>query len=197
MNKELFLIGRVPNERQYDLAKVVSLGTKTGTMLPKSYDSVLDLFKKEHSFVTFNDREPIGHAALTFEWDDGWFELGGVYTDPEYFHQGIALGTVLGLLDHTRKKYPDGKFFALANEKSSGLFAKMGGRVMSNDELPGTVWSACETCPIKPENLKGDITMCCDTPYDLTNAKRSMTNGAAYIRVSPSQIYPNPYGIGR
>lgn len=162
----------VPNAKDASLAQSVAKLTHTGTMLPKTPDQITELFEKGHSVVLMDGEKLASHAALTYEWGDGWHEVGGVCTDPDYRKHGLATKTVEQLLEHGRGQYPEGKFFALANSMSAGLFKKIGGVEMLTSELPEKVWEACAECPMKPAQKCEDVFMCCDTPYNLTTTQQ-------------------------
>lgn len=156
----------VPTSQNYDWAQKISDWTQNSTMLAKTPDDMVALFERGHSVVMVNAKgEPVSHAAATFVYSDGSIEVGGVVTPVEHSRKGLATHAVAALITHLQYLYPEQLLFALANEKSAPLFAKIGGQVMQSWELSSEVWGPCASCT----SPKKTHTACCDTAYKLTN----------------------------
>ncbi len=155
-----------PGEYDALAAIKVSRWTKgAGTMLPKSPSEVLGMFEDGNSIVVKNETGGLAaHAAATATYSDGAVEIGSIYTDENQRGKGLATMVTNAVLEDQHEKNPDSTLFALGNDMSSVMFAKMGAVEMKTDELSAEVWEFCKTCPRKPE----EIDMCCDTPYNLT-----------------------------
>lgn len=164
------LSSRIATASDLEAASLISKWTiESGTMLPKSQEQLLDLFKNEDSVLVFDEEgNLVSHAAITFTYSDGSIEIGCVITDKEKRKNGAATRAVKQILHLANEKYPDQKKFALANEASSILFEKIGAVKIPTTDLSIEVWEPCETCPRKPKQVSGKPFVCCDTPYDLT-----------------------------
>lgn len=154
-------------------ASQISDWTKeSGTMLPKTIDDLMTLFNNNDSVLVFDDEGVlVSHAAITYTYSDGSVEIGCVITDREKRKNGAATQAVKQILVLADEKYPNNKKFALANEHSSALFQKIGAVKIPTTELSAEVWIPCKTCPRIPKQKSGQLFICCDTPYDLTNIK--------------------------
>ncbi len=164
---------------KYDAVAAIKVSRWTraaGTMLPKSPQEVLDMFSKGDSILV---KDPsghlLGHAAATAQYLDGAVEIGSIYTDKKSRGKGVGTIATQVVLEMQQKKNPNATLFALGNEMSGPMFTKMGGEEVSTDKLSQEVWEPCATCPRKPEQ-KGDVFMCCDTPYDLTNVVKGQAD---------------------
>lgn len=151
-------------------ASQISAWTKeSGTMLPKTLEDLMTLFKNNDSVLVFDDEGMlVSHAAITYTYPDGSVEIGCVITDKEKRKNGAATQAVKQILILANTKYPEKKKFALANEQSSVLFEKIGAIKIPTTHLCAEVWEPCQICPRKPKQELGKSFVCCDTPYDLT-----------------------------
>ncbi len=148
-----------------EISEIVSTWTKqAGSMLPKSAGEVEDLIQQSRAVVLENDGQVVAFAAITFEWPDGWKELGSVVVEPSHRERGLGHQAVQALIGLANEKHPGAKLFALCNDKSLKLFLDAGAEVISDmGVLPVEVWGECINCPKRSEaKQKGNL--CCDTP---------------------------------
>jgi len=170
MSERPKLESRIAIESDTDAATQISQWTKeSGTMLPKTVEELVGLFKNGDSVLVFdNEGELVSHAAITFTYPDGSIEIGCVITDKEKRKNGAATQAVKQILVLAEEKYPGQKKFALANEASSILFEKIGAVKIPTTNLCAEVWEPCKICPRIPKQIPGASFICCDTPYDLS-----------------------------
>lgn len=146
------------------ISEIISKWTKKSkSMLPKSSEEIEAFIQNGKAVVVVDENnKPVGFGAQTFDWPDGWKELGAVVVDPKKRKQGIGSKVVTELVE--KAKSAGGKPFALCNNKSIDLFLKNGGEVIDDPNvLPTEVWSQCVNCPnYKKAKRQGKI--CCDTP---------------------------------
>ncbi len=137
------------------------------SMLPKSSEEIKAFINNGKAVVVVDgDGNPEGFGAQTFDWSDGWKELGAVVVDPKKREKGIGHKVVSSLIQKA-KSNGDEKLFALCNDKSIKIFLDNGAEVIEDpNELPADVWSECANCPnlIKAKK-QGKI--CCDTPVKI------------------------------
>lgn len=173
MIQEHYLEARTASCKNIDEASAISQWTiDSGTMLPKTQQQLLDLFKNGDSVLVYDSEgDLVSHAAITYTYSDGSVEIGCVITDKEKRRNGAATHAVKEALRLAHEKYPGRKIFALANESSSILFERIGGIQIETIELSAEVWEPCVDCPRRPQQTKGKPFVCCDTPYDLTHLK--------------------------
>jgi len=148
---------------------VMPNGELKPTMLPKTLEQVLGLFSYGWSMIVETEGLAVAHAAITFEWPEGWLEIGGVVTKKEYRKLGYASMAVNALMVMVKHNFPDKKLFALCNSLSLPLFIGLGGVVSEGKELPSEVWKECENCS-NFVRARAAGKLCCDTPVNMTLA---------------------------
>lgn len=152
--------------------EISSWTKKAGSMLPKTAGEITELFLNGRSAIVVNNYgQIVSHAAISFIYEDGSMEFGGLVTGESF--QGKGAGTLVTkfLLNEMSRWYPGSTIFALANDISEKIFKNLGASVMPTDKVCDAVWNECKTCPKYKIPEKGEIFNCCDTPYDLTNIK--------------------------
>lgn len=164
---------RLATQDDVNFASQISSWTKeSGTMLPKTVNDLMTLFKNNDSVLVFDEMGAlVSHAAITYTYSDGSVEIGCVITDREKRKNGAATQAVKQILILADEKYPGNKKFALANEHSAILFERIGAVKIATTELSAEVWIPCKDCPRIPKQKSGQPFVCCDTPYDLTNIR--------------------------
>jgi N-acetylglutamate synthase-like GNAT family acetyltransferase len=153
-------------ERIRETSEIISGWTKdAGTMLPKSPEEVEAFLEKGTAVVCWNGfGEPVGFGAITFDWPEGWKELGALIVEPGHRELGLGHRIVSDLISLAKEKFPESKFFALCNSKSLKIFMDNGGEVITDSGLlPNEVWRECLNCPMRVDALKSGK-LCCDTP---------------------------------
>lgn len=148
------------------IANKISGWTKeSGSMLPKSPDEILKYLTERRGVLVLNgDGEIAGFGAVTFDWPDGWKELGTVIVDPNKREHGLGHKVVAELISSAKSIFPDAKLFALCNDKSLKIFLDNGAEIITDvDLLPAEVFGECVHCPMFIEAKNADK-MCCDTP---------------------------------
>ena len=151
------------------ISAMISGWTKdSGTMLPKSTEEIKQYISNGNSlFVKNGHGEIAGFAAITFDWPDGWKELGAVIVDPEKRENGFGHKVVKNLINMAVTNFPDSKFFALCNNKSLKLFLDNGAEIIKDPNLlPPEVFGECVNCPHFQE-AKSQGKVCCDTPVTI------------------------------
>jgi len=148
------------------IASIVSKWTKkAGTMIPKEPESIMKLLESGLTVMVWSkEGEPIGFAAVTFEWPGGWKELGGLVVNPDFRQQGVGHLVVVKQTEMAKAKFPDGKLFALCNKDSLKILLSLGAEIIDDPNLlPKEVWKECIECPnFQKAKLEGKL--CCDTP---------------------------------
>ncbi len=146
------------------LANEISKLTKTGTMLPKEPESVLQFMDSGDCVILWDNDVPIGFGAITFHWPNNFMEVGAVVVKEEKRGNGLGHKIVQDLIELAKTKYPDAKLFALCNDNSIKLFLDNNGEIINNpNDLPDEVWKECQNCP-KFMLAKSQGKLCCDTP---------------------------------
>ncbi len=159
----------IPNENHDSGAVWVSEQTsQAGTMLPKSVEEVLSLFKEGRSILLVSrDGNLIAHASISFLYEeDKTLEIGGLIVASNMRHLGYGRLATWAVLGWAQSKYPGWKKIALCNQYSLPLMMKFGAipvGMENADLLPQAVWEACATCP-NLTKAKGSGHLCCDTP---------------------------------
>ncbi len=169
---------QIPNAVDYHEASVVASWTEGEHMLPKTQQNILDLFQRGHSVLVYKTDEAlmVGHAAVTAIYPgetDLFVEIGTVITNPAFRQQGIGHVSTIAAVTLAENLYPGSKKIAMANAKSTGLFAQLGALAMGTAELPPGTWDFCKTsCKFLPTQNETGPFICCDTPYNLTSIAR-------------------------
>ncbi len=165
----------IPDVTRVDLAGTISSlimeAAQNGDMLPKTPQDILGFFSKGDSMVLIDKKDGkfLSHAAITDRYKDGSVEVGGVCTAKDKQRNGFATDVTEALLIRIREREPNTTIITLANEKSKGLFQRLGGTEMDPAELDKEVWSACKDCKKKPPASANGEFKCCDTPFNLTS----------------------------
>ncbi len=136
-----------------------------GQMLPKSSDKILKFLAEGRGILVLNGGGEIaGFGAITFDWPDGWKELGAVIVDPYKREHGFGHKVVSELILMAKEIFPEAKLFALCNDKSLKIFLDNGAEIIDNPNLlPQEVWGECVHCS-KFIEAKQTGKLCCDTP---------------------------------
>lgn len=145
--------------------KISDWTKESGSMLPKSPEEIFKFLEEGRGIVVLNgDGEVAGFGAITFDWPDGWKELGAVIVDPVKREHGLGHKVVKDLISAAKLIFPEAKLFALCNEKSLKIFLDNGVEILTDpDLLPKEVWGECVNCPMFIEAKKAGK-VCCDTP---------------------------------
>lgn len=172
-NKEIKEVGDsieiyIPGEGDVEMAAWVAKEISgSGSMLPKSTDDVLEMFREQRSVVLLGmSGELIAHAAVTFVYqEDKVVEVGGVIVSDKWRKKGYGKQAIEASLDLARINYPGWQKIALCNEQSLPIYLSLGSTIMEVEDLniiPKEAWEACVSCPHYAETKRrGKI--CCDT----------------------------------
>lgn len=144
--------------------KVAKWTRESGSMLPKSPEEIAKFIKEDRAvLVEDKSGNVIGFGAQTFDWPDGWKELGAVVVDPDNRHKGYGQEVTNKLTKKAKKKF-GGKLFGLCNKHSLPLALNSGAKIIEDpDLLPKEVWEECLNCP-NFKKAKAEGKLCCDTP---------------------------------
>lgn len=143
-----------------------------GTMLPIPEEKLTELFLSGHSVIVVNQLEEIvSHAAITFIYEDGSLEFGGLVTGDNFQGKGAGTLATKFLLEEISQLYPGSTIFALANNISEKIFKNLGASILPTNKVCEAVWDECKNCPKYKMPKQGEIFNCCDTAYDLTELK--------------------------
>ena len=128
-------------------------------MLPLGPD---EMAEHVYGLMTFNTEANyyVGYSAVTFEFEGGILEVGGLFVGPSFRGRGIAKEIMIEILNRSSQHFPQKQLLTFVNEDSEHLFRELGFVDGGIETVPPAALEVCRKCP-EFNNLELGR-LCCD-----------------------------------
>lgn len=152
-----------------DVEMVDKWSAQSGDMIPVDEETI----RKHHHIATgaYIFGELAAYGAISVVYSKDVIEFGGLVVNPDLRRHKIGTAMVKHVVAKANEEINPELILAFGNPKSSGLFKKLGGRVVDDaTTLPSEVWKLCHICP-KREQARAVGKNCCERVFDITHIK--------------------------
>ena len=152
-------------ESDQDVHNLIEWSNRPDEMIPLSYES---LARHHLSTCAYLDNELAGYAAVSVIYSSDVVEFGALVVNPDLRGHKIGSELTRKVVSKVSQELRPSLILAFANEKSSKLFKKLGGKSWQDtDLLPPEVWKLCHICP-RLSTARELGNKCCERVFDIT-----------------------------
>jgi N-acetylglutamate synthase-like GNAT family acetyltransferase len=149
-----------------DIERLASWSRESPEMLPLSVESIARHHLSTGAYIL---GELAGYGAISVIYSREVVEFGGLLVSPNFRGHGVATALVKHVVSKAREELDPMQVLTFTNEKSFGLFKRLGGVVIDDmDTLPNEVWKLCHICPSYGRMMSAGK-ICCNRVLDITN----------------------------